>query len=375
MKVQQFFWQAKSGWSLRPHEVIEADMLLIFGGIEHFKSKQILTELAQLFPQVPLMACSTAGEIIESRVLDKSLVATAVKFEKTQLKFAKVQNPSESLSRKSGEEIGKKLLAENLKHVFVLSPGLNVNGSELVRGITSQLPTHVSVTGGLASDGGAFQETFVTLGDQTANDLVAAVGFYGDHIKIGCGSVGGWDSFGPERLITKSSGNVLYELDGKSALELYKTYLGEEAKNLPASGLLFPLSLRQHEGNPGLVRTILSVDEKTQSLTFAGDVPEGHYVQLMKANFDRLLEGAESAAEASLNQFSKVQLAILISCVGRKLVLKQRIEDEVEGVRGILGFEVPVTGFYSYGEISPFTPTARCELHNQTMTVTTFAED
>src|SRR5208282_5180858 len=156
-----------------------------------------------------------------------------------------------------------------------------------------------------------------------------------------------------------------------------KQYLGEQAKGLPATGLLFPLSIRTETEKTGVVRTILSVDEKTQSMTFAGDVPEGTYARLMKANFDRLIDGAIGAAKTSYQAIgsSSPDLAILISCVGRKLVLKQRIEEEVEGVREILGERTVLTGFYSYGEISPFTPGANCELHNQTMTITTLSEE
>jgi hypothetical protein len=195
-------------------------------------------------------------------------------------------------------------------------------------------------------------------------------------LKVGYGSLGGWDPFGPERLITRSKGNVLYELDGQSALALYKTYLGEHAQGLPSTGLLFPLSIRTREGQSGVVRTILGVNETDQSMTFAGDMPEGAYARLMKANFDRLIDGAHGAAQASYEVVGSMtpDLALLISCVGRKLVLKQRIEEEVESVREVLGETAALAGFYSYGEISPFTPSAKCELHNQTMTITTFSE-
>jgi hypothetical protein len=207
-------------------------------------------------------------------------------------------------------------------------------------------------------------------------DTIAVLGLYGDRIKVGYGSLGGWDPFGPERLITRSDGNVLYELDGRSALDLYKQYLGEHAKGLPATGLLFPLSLRRRDAETGVVRTILSVDEQHQSMTFAGDIPTGSYARLMKANFDRLIDGAMTAARTSATPIgsSGVELALLVSCVGRKMVLGQRIEEEVEGVRDVVGARAMLAGFYSYGEISPFTPSAACELHNQTMTVTTLSE-
>ena len=184
--------------------------------------------------------------------------------------------------------------------------------------------------------------------------MIAALGFYGERLKVGYGSLGGWDSFGAERLITRSKGNVLYELDGHSALELYKKYLGENNAG-PAEALIFPLALRSGEEGFGLVRTVMSISEEDQSMTFAGDMPEGGYARLMKANFDRLVDGAEGAARASYEMLGSIEpeLAVLISCVGRKLVLKQRIEEEVESVREVLGNNTVLTGFYSYGEICP----------------------
>jgi hypothetical protein len=260
--------------------------------------------------------------------------------------------------------------------VLVISDGLKVNGSELVKGLASQLPAGVGVTGGLSGDGARFQRTLVCSGGPARERKIAAIGFYGDSIRIRCGSMGGWDMFGPDRVVTRSKANVLYELDGQSALDLYKTYLGAHAASLPASGLLFPLSVRGGGEEAGVVRTILSVDEAQHSMTFAGDIPQGSHARLMRATFEHLIDGAQGAAQITETAVATktADLAILISCVGRKLVLKQRIEEEVEAVREVLGPKPILTGFYSYGEICPFTQSARCELHNQTMTITTFAE-
>jgi len=328
------------------------------------------------YPGASFLGCSTAGEICGTEVTDDSLVATAVQLESARIKGDRIRVTDSSESYEAGKTLARGLTAADLVHVFVLSDGLNVNGSELVKGLVSQLPPHVTVTGGLSGDGDRFQETAVIWNDAAESHSIAALGFYGDALKVGYASLGGWDPFGPKRLITRSTGNVLYELDGTSALSLYKRYLGDHADHLPASGLLFPLALTPRDGSPPVVRTILSVDEASQSLTFAGDIPEGLYAQLMKANFDRLIDGAVAAARTSDEAIGEgsAELAILISCVGRKLVLKQRIEEEVEGVREALGPGPALAGFYSYGEISPFTPGARCELHNQTMTITTFRE-
>ena len=378
MKTEQTRWTQGNGWEpTAPGRLAEAaQLVLLFGSTGVLKEQQHLDEIKRAYPTAHLLGCSTSGEIYGTQVFDDSLVATAIQFEATQIRGTRVKLSGGVSSFEAGEQLAKELDEAGLVHVFVLSDGLHVNGSELVAGLAEHLPSHVAITGGLSGDGARFQETLVFLDGEPEQAVIAALGLYGDRLQVGYGSLGGWDSFGPERLITRSKGNMLYELDGKSALELYKTYLGEQAKGLPATGLLFPLSLRTPESTTPVVRTILAVSEDEQSMTFAGDMPEGAYARFMKANFDRLVDGATGAAKTSYEAVgsSSPDLAVLISCVGRKLVLKQRIEEEVEGVRDILGDRTPLTGFYSYGEISPFTPGAKCELHNQTMTITTFSE-
>jgi hypothetical protein len=379
MKTEQTLWTQGNGWEpTAPGRLgTAAQLVLLFGSTEVLKEQQHLDEIKQAYPTAHLLGCSTSGEIYETQVFDDSLVVTAIQFEDTQIQAVRVKLSDGISSFEAGERLAKELDNAGLIHVFVLSDGLHVNGSELVAGLAAYLPSHVAITGGLSGDGARFQETLVFLDGAPEQEVIAAIGLYGDRLRVGYGSLGGWDSFGPERLITRSKGNVLYELDGKSALELYKTYLGKHAQGLPATGLLFPLSLRSEDGTAPVVRTILAVSEDEQSMTFAGDMPEGAYARFMKANFDRLVDGAIGAAKTSYEAVgsSSPDLAVLISCVGRKLVLKQRVEEEVEGVRDVLGDRTVLTGFYSYGEISPFTLGAKCELHNQTMTITTFSED
>lgn len=379
MEVEQGRWTESNGWQPKPLGELgnDAGLVLLFGSRGILRERRELDELRRLYPNAHFMGCSTAGEICGTQVTDESLVVTAVQFERTHLTGASVKIGDAKHSEDAGARLAGSLDPSGLTHAFVLSDGLHVNGSDLVRGLTTNLPDNVTVTGGLSGDGELFQQTLVLWNGVPEEGTIAVLGFYGDHLKVGCASLGGWDPFGPERVVTRSSGNVLYELDGQSALSLYKEYLGDHAKGLPATGLLFPLSIRTQSGETGVVRTILSVNESDQTLTFAGDVPLGSIARLMKANFDRLVDGAVGAAKASLgeNPSSTPDLAILISCVGRKLILKQRIEEEVEGVRDVLGDAAVLTGFYSYGEISPFTPNAKCELHNQTMTITTLSEN
>jgi hypothetical protein len=373
MRVEQAAWSDRDGWH-RHTALGDAQLVLIFGDRHALEHSRFAGDTTDRWPHAATIGCTTAGQIQGTEVTDEGAVATAVHFEHTRIRLATTEVTAPT-SASAGAALAAQLSAPDLVHVLVISEGLDINGEALVRGLGEKLSATVSVTGGLSADGEHFRETLVVVNGDARKNVVAAIGLYGDRLHVGCGSLGGWDPFGPERQITKSSGNVLHELDGQSALALYKRYLGEHAADLPASGLLFPLSLRRRDVSAPVVRTILSVSEADQSLTFAGDVPVGGYVRLMKANFDRLIDGAVGAGRVSTEALGiPVDLALLISCVGRRMVLRQRVEEEVEGVRDVVGPTAAITGFYSYGEISPFTPKARCELHNQTMTVTTFSE-
>ncbi len=368
MRVNATTWEGRAPSS----EHIEGARRLVLAFGARPRLSAAWDDIAATFGDATVLGCSTSGEIVDTSVLDDSIALAVVDFDRTEVRGATTNLDGGSYA--SGVRIGRALAAESLRHVLVLSDGLAVNGTELVAGIESALAPTVTVTGGLAGDGARFEHTVVGLGRDLGSERVAAIGLYGDHIRASSASLGGWDSFGPERLVTSASGNVVYEFDHQPALDLYKRYLGEHAKDLPGSALLFPLQVRFREGDEPVVRTILGVDEEHQSMTFAGTVPEGSYARLMKANFDRLIEGAAGAAQVANHGEAAPELAILISCVGRKLVLQQRIEEEVEAVRDVLGPATALVGFYSYGEISPFTPSARCELHNQTMTITTLSE-
>lgn len=380
MQIETLQYTVENGWSMPKFPDLDSDntVLFVFCSPEFFESQDQVKALAQHYPKSKMIGCSTAGEIFNADVMDKSISVAIVKFEKTNIKVVKSALESSKNSFEVGEKISKQLNDDHLSGIFVLSEGLKINGSELVKGLNSIDKKNVVITGGLAGDASHFKKTFIIENGKIQNGVVIAVGFYGDHIRIGHGSKGGWDIFGIERHITRSAHNVLYELDGKPALDLYKQYLGDKAKDLPASGLLFPLSIRKDTSDQKrLVRTILGVDEKEGSLTFAGDMPQGYLAQLMRANFDRLITGAKDASDLLVHS-SKMQkgiptLVVAVSCVGRKLLLGQRIEEETNSALETFPEGVKMVGFYSYGEISPYT-TGSCDLHNQTMTLTSFSE-
>jgi len=381
MKIGQKLWTKKGDWTdvleqkfLTPPQLVPA-----FGARKLMEDKKFFAEIRSFYPKSRIITCSTAGEILDEQVRDNSIAVTAVLFEKTKLHFFEADITATDKSAVVGKKLADAVPKEKLVHVMVFSDGLKINGSALVKGLNDNLPPNVSVTGGLVADGFDFKKTVVGLDSPAKEGKIVLVGFSGSALTIGHGSLGGWDTFGIERLITKSKDNVLYELDGKPALKLYKNYLGDKAKDLPSAGLLFPLRLHiDHSSEVEVVRTILGVNESEQSIKFAGDMPEGSTVALMKANFERLIDGASEAGSMSIKPMKgkNVDLAILISCVGRKLILKERTEEEIKAVRLAIGARAVITGFYSYGELCPITSTEKqCRLHNQTMTITSFYEN
>ncbi len=377
--AQYIFEQPDDTWHhTAGNKSLVPQLILAFGHRQLIENSNAIDLLKQKFPQAQLIGCSTAGEIENEQVHNGTICATAIQFEKSNVVSHHLHIKHTDDSYAAGHKIVTAFNHNNLRHIFVLTDGLAVNGSQLVQGMQESLPDGVTITGGLAADGPDFEKTLVfTHNTNPDTNIIAAIGFYGDNLQLGYASMGGWDNFGIERLVTKAKNNVLYELDGQPALDLYKSFLGEQAKELPAAGLLFPLSIQAKSSKPPIVRTILGINEEEKTMTFAGDIPQGARVQLMRSNVDKLINGSLGAAKKSIEGWQGIppQLAIFISCIGRKLVLKQMAEEEVETAKNQIEKTATVTGFYSYGEISPFEKNTKCELHNQTMTITLISEN
>jgi len=378
MDTASLSWNVIDRWQSQETQ-FAPNLVLYFGSRETLSDSGRYRELREMFPDACLMGCSTDGQICGDEMMESGVNAIAVRFDATTIRTAIENAPNAGHSRTYGEAIGRTLASDDLAGVFVLSDGLAVNGSELVAGIGMHVG-NVPISGGLAGDGSQFIETMVGLNCPPESGKIAAIGFYGRSIKIGHGSAGGWDVFGPKRRITSAEGNVLFQLDGRAALDLYERYLGDdEIEALPGSALLFPLQIHDPKRpDHRLVRTVLAVDRDKRSMTFAGDMPEGWVAQLMRGNFDRLASGAAEAAQLARDDLGELKgnggMAILVSCIGRKLLMGQHIATEIEAAGAALGPNLARIGFYSYGEITPHATSGICELHNQTMTITTMVE-
>lgn len=377
METEILRFDERSGWSCGnsfPDLDSPNTLVTVFASSCFGDRCEPIDELRSAYPSSVLSGASTAGEIVGTEVNDQSIAVAVARFERSRVASSHARVSAANESFDAGRSLAREIAGEGLKSVFVLSEGICVNGTELVRGINSVLANNAVVTGGLAGDGDRFEKTWVLEDGFPRGARVSAVALYGESLHVGHGSKGGWDIFGPQRVITRSNGNRLYEIDGQPALSLYKSYLGDRARELPASALLFPLSIRACDDGRWLVRTVLSVDESDQSMIFAGDIPEGQTAQLMRANFDRLIDGAGDAALMATPAQGGDTLALAISCVGRRIVLGERAEEEVEATYDVLPEGTKQVGFYSYGELSPHVVGSACELHNQTMTLTTIVE-
>ncbi len=375
MNIHQFQFIENKPCHIEKNDL--TDLVLCFGNKKLLSDRANITQISTSFPKAKIAYCSTAGEIYNTQVNDNTISIVAIQFDSTQIKSQSIDIDNFTNSFEAGKKLVSGFDLHGLRYIFVLSDGSKVNGSELVKGMNDIIGDKIPITGGLAGDGPYFESTLIGLNEQPASGKIISLAFYGDKLKISHSSMGGWEPFGLERIVTKSSSNELFEIDGKNALALYKDYLGKYIEDLPGSALLFPLSVKLNDSENSLVRTILSINTKDQSMLFAGDIPEGSKVRFMKANFDRLIDAASQAANISLTDFNNInpELAILVSCVGRKIILTDRIDEEVEAIKEVLGNKTIITGFYSYGEISPLVRGSSCALHNQTMTITCFSEE
>lgn len=370
-------WTANGEWRA-PRSSAAADLVLYFGARALIEDGRRFADLRALYPNARREACSTGGQICAEDVEDDCVAGVAITLERSQMRFHATNIETAADLRRCGLEIGQALSGDDLAGVFLLSDGLNVNGSELVAGAADAVGRDAPISGGLAGDGADFSRTVVGADEAPRAGVIAAVGFYGQAMRIGNGSAGGWSVFGPRRMMTRSRDNVLYELNGEKALDLYERYLGPaNSRALPGSALLYPLRISDPD-NPTqeVVRTVLGVNRADGSMTFAGSMPEGWSAQLMRGSYDRLVAGASAAARQAriANATTEPSLAIMISCIGRRLLMGQSVVGEVEAAGEALGSNYRKLGFYSYGEISPHSVTKRSILHNQTMTVMTLAE-
>jgi hypothetical protein len=376
MRIEQRCWAAGKWEAAGGHGLNgDADLVLAFGAAAVLRNEQSFERLREQYPAARVIGCTSPAEIHGARTHENQLAVTAVHFEHTVLKSARIELGSTPDGYVAGQRLADTLWSDDLVHVLVLSDASGEVASHLTRGLAHALPDGVTVSGGISGPASGARDGLLFLDEPLASTGVAAIGFYGKRLKVTCGSGGTWELFGQERLVTRAQGNVLYELNGRRALDVYQEDLGRHAGEVAAIGVHFPLSLRTSDPTQGVLRTVVRADRQAGTLMLAGDVSDGAFARVMRATDDGLLRGAGLAADNCCPAGDAPQFALLVSGANRRVVLRQRAPEEVEAVRDVFGPGTVLAGFYGNGEIAPSEAGERPELQNQTMSVTGFSEN
>ncbi len=376
MQAQQFFYTDKK-WNfgeLQDQTYSKSDSLILLfqDRIEYQESTQAHDLLSQKFPDLDIVFISTGGSITDDDQIVDSPYAVLLHLEKSRLVSSIYSFDDYEDETTLGEHIISATCHEELKYIMLFTVGNEHNIGSVLRGLDENLNKKISISGGIAADSTRFDQSLVGLNGTVNNHSIVSIAFYGQDLKVKTNYSGGWIPFGPSRTVTRSEDNVLYEIDGQPALDLYKKYLGEEhTAKLPESALYFPLQVDRDGKSEPIARTVLSIDEESKTMHFAGDIPQDVPVRLMRTTLEEIILAAGNTLHDSPTE--EVEVTLLISCIGRRLLLEQRIEEEIEEVRDHVPNDSFIFGYYSYGEIS-MNSIHKGEIYNQTMTITTFSE-
>ena len=375
MKTEQWKWTPESGWNRLSSTVLnqDAQLVLLFGDTSHLMNVRARNELIKRYSNAIIIGCSTAGDILGGRVHTDAMTATAVRFQSTDVNGMAMRLMPGDDGYRAGKKLAHALARKGLTHVLLFADGMRVDGSALARALNESFSPAIGISGGLAGDALRFQETCVVWGKFVQREVIAAVGLSSLRLVTGIATRGGWESFGDEMRITASKGNVLYTLNGEPALPFVRNMFGSGG---PEALMMHPLGIRLPGQEHDTIRTILTVDESDQSLSFAGDIPEGMTARFLKSSKEKLIDAAADAARTSCQPLNAKagEFSFLVSCFGRNALLQERVDEEVQTAQRILGQGTVTAGFYSYGAIAPFSSSFASQLHNQSMNITTFLE-
>lgn len=331
-----------------------------------FDQKELVSGIREASKNVPMVGCTTAGEITNDGPTKNSVAVMAIKADSIVFHTglgADVKKSAREAGKAVAQEVQKKAEQEGepLK-AFVMFPDvLTGNGADAVRGVLDVLGEHFPVVGGAPGDDFMFKKTHEYRDGEVASGAIAGVGLTGK-FSMGVGVRHGWIPIGLPMKVTKSEGAVLHELDHKPAISIYEDYFGEKANELREEALArmaitYPLGLKVPEYKEEyLIRDPITVDEKG-AITCAAEIPEGSEVRLMIGSKEKAIEAAQYAATHLMNNFKEnnttPKLVLMFNCIAREKLFAQKANDEIRAVMDIIGPSVPLLGFYTYGEQAP----------------------
>ncbi len=342
--------------------VAEPDFMIAFASAS-FDQPEVVRGIRGAGGKALFVGCTDAGEITNEGPTQKAVAVMAIAAPEVSF-YTGLGRGIKNGAREAGAAVARevKTKADKPLRAFIMFPDvLTGNGADIVRGVLDVLGPHFPVVGGAAGDDFLFEKTYQYRDDEVASGAVAGVGLAGT-FTIGIGVRHGWLPIGLPMKVTKAAGAVLHELDGKPAIHIYEDYFGQKADELRKEALArlaitYPLGLKIPEyAEEYLIRDPITVDEKG-SITCAAEIPEGSEVRLMIGSKEKAVEAAQDAARHLMKEFeidhTRPKFALMFNCIAREKLFGQKANDEIQAVMKIIGPDVPLLGFYTYGEQAP----------------------
>ena len=343
---------------------------ILYAGID-VDHQLVLDKIYEKWPDLQLIGCTADGEFSsECDYVEDSLVLTLFVSKNINIVSGFFDNtstdPSKEYSQVLSEAVSR--LGQKPKLCILFSDVLKTNGETVMEQITMLTEGKLPIVGGISADSWRFDECkqfFNNISSATISPFLLLAGEF--DFSVGMDS--GWEPIGEIGTVTKSEGNVLYEINHKPALEFYRDILGENTKPT----LELPIALYDEFGSFRFMRTTFeNYDRNTGAVTYLGNVPMNYKVRITMVNRESILAGAKSSIDQAIRTFPPNELpviALCFTCSARRVLLGTRTIEESQIVREKIGDRIKFSGFYTYGEFCPISTKLFNEFHNETFVV------
>lgn len=333
------------------------EVVLVFASSE-LEQRTVLDGMWSRLPATTrLLGCSSMAEIGAEEAVVGSVTVMGLSFGAVEWELFHTR----STDRPAAVAFGEKIAPFEPKVVIVLGDGLVGNNMKLVSGMQEKLPRDCPIVGGLASEHLSFEHTYQFFDREVFEGGAVALALRG-RIGLATAAGAGFQPVGAVRTCTEVvDDRVIKSLDGERAVNLYKSFLGENVAERPGIGIEFPIAIlagagggdyMESDARTQVIRAVRQISDGSGALSCAGDVYRGAKIRLTRATKDDLIAAARVSAEQAKAKLPNPAICLIVACGGRKVILGGRYPEEIEAVRTVLG-ETPQVGFYSYGEISP----------------------
>ncbi len=336
--------------------------------------EQILEAVTSAFPAMPLIGCTTDGEL--SSVLDfqeDSTLLIVFSGDGLEVRVGLGRSLSDSVENAVQDALDQaQAAAEPRPQLCIAIPeSLTVSAVSIVNTLVERLSPDVPLVGGTAGDQWRFEKTRQFIGREVTSDSVPILLLCGA-VQVGVGVASGWQPVGPRSLVTRAEGHRVREIDGLPALDFFQQFHGPHVEPNPE----YPLGVFDANRGEHYLRAPLSYDRDSGSVDFAGDIPVGSEVQITDASRNEILTACETSIKMANASFNGTDPAgvLVFSCAARKQLLGTRTAEEAALLRN-LGEGLPMAGFYTYGEIAPMGDRSFATLHNETFVTVLLGQD